>query len=106
MYFDTTTNGISTTRIRGVSGGWDWFPPVALYNFVKGGAEKAGRASVDIEQAIKSQDGDLIGAAIDRATKPITDGIRNAVTLVIVGGIAYVGVKAFLVSKTAKKLLK
>lgn len=104
MYY--TTNAIAQTRIQGVASGWNWFPPVALYNFVKSGAEKAGRASVDIEQAVKTQDGDLIGSAIDRATKPITDGLRNAVTILVVGGVAYVGIKAFLVSKAAKKILK
>ena len=92
-------------RVRSTGAWWEYMPPVRLYNFIANSAAFAGENSVYIEQAIKSGDRDLIGAAIDRATKPITDGIRNAVMLLVLGGVTYVVVKGMMVKRVAKKII-
>jgi len=92
-------------RVRSTGAWWEYMPPVRLYNFIANSAAFAGENSAYIEQAIKSGDHDLIGAAIDRVTKPITDGIRNAVMLLVLGGVTYVVVKGMIAKRVAKKII-
>lgn len=84
---------------------WEYLPPVALYNFVADGAAYAGEQSHHIEQAVKTADSDVIGAVVDRATKPIADGVRNGVFLLVAVGGGYLILKSYLASKAARKLL-